>query len=160
MELHKKLIDSDFELYVITTGGGQSLFSHLLNEGGASAYFTGMQVPYAKKQTDKLIKGTVEKYNSMELAEKFAIEAFQRVNMDNYGRKNKIAIGVTCSLYSEGQREDRENSAYIWIKYFREGKGINTVCEKVTLTGGTSRLLQETCLAGKIGCMIEDIILC
>lgn len=138
--------NSGKKISIVATGGGSQFLHDFLIEGGASKVLESFEMPYSCEAISDYLNSGKEKlkFNSEKTARRLSVAAF-------YKHKCDIAVGITCSLYTENQREGRENSAYISIYT----KNWITV-KKLALNG--SRFIQEYCLSEVVTNFILDAI--
>jgi hypothetical protein len=106
------------------TGGGLQFPANLLALGGMSDIIEFVDCPYGKLASDKYISQLtysgpkIHNYRSWDFSYLLALGAFCKLdslylNFDS--RPDLISIGSSGVLYTENQREDRENTVYITI---------------------------------------------
>lgn len=115
MTYNQTIINAGKTFAVAMTGGGTDAIPSLLRYGGMSKVFLGAEVPYSE---DSLNEITDHKYHgdkavSQNVATTLASYMWSKYNA-NFG------VGVTSSLYYEGQREERVNQAYLSIVTIEE----------------------------------------
>lgn len=102
--------NSGKRISIVATGGGSRFLYEFTKDGGASKVLVNFDFPYSCEEVSKYIESGNEKikYNSEKTARRLAVASY-------YKHKCDFAIGITASLYVEGQREGRENCAYMAI---------------------------------------------
>lgn len=163
LELVNKLAEEKVKLYMIITGGGTGAITRLLENGGASSFFVGAEVPYSYTIDNE---PTPDKFCSKEYAELLCQKSLY--NIGKYFQRPKditisdllirlleykfIGVGVTASLMkNEGERPERVNEAFITINF----KTYHMTYDKTQLR---TRLFQEDELSNDILCCIQDFI--
>lgn len=84
-------------VHIIATGAGPSLAGAAWDPPGASAYLTGVSLPYAPEETQALLGFKPEKFVSPETAVDLALAAYMKAWRP--GRK-AVGVGMTCSVAS------------------------------------------------------------
>lgn len=84
-------------LYIIATGAGAALAGAAWDPPGASAYLTGVSLPYAVEETQALLGFKPDKFVSSETAVDLALAAYMKAWRP--GRK-AVGLGMTCSVAS------------------------------------------------------------
>lgn len=90
-----ELLSTNAKVYVAACGAGIVLIRELWATPGASAYFVGATMPYAKEEADRFLGYTPEQYVSPETAIDLSIAAFLRAA--RYG-ESPIGVGITASI--------------------------------------------------------------
>jgi nicotinamide mononucleotide (NMN) deamidase PncC len=97
-------------IYLTITGGGTGIIPKLLEQGGASNYFVGAQVPYGQDQTESIFYDMLDEENFPKVVSKECAKVLAEYS----SFQAELGIGVTCSLMkAEGEREGRVNEAYV-----------------------------------------------
>lgn len=106
---------------IAITGGGTEFIGNYLSEGGKSDHFLEAVVPYSTESLDSFLGKSPDKYCSKETAASMAMRCFERCRVlrPELSLNDCQGIGVTASLYKDGQREDRKNIAYIAVQTLR-----------------------------------------
>lgn len=119
MEKHvKRLINSKnpFKFCLSVTGGGTEVISQFLKYGGGSAIMLESYVPYNQEAFDSFTKRKPDSYCSEISAEMLAFQSLERAKILNKKENQTLyGIGMTCSLYKENERKNRENKVFICI---------------------------------------------
>lgn len=86
------LLSTDAKVFVACAGAGIGLIQDLWRTPGASAYFVGAAVPYAKEETDRFLGFVPENYCSAETAIDLAIASFLRAARVG---EHPVGVGIT-----------------------------------------------------------------
>ena len=157
--LAKSILDKKqpIKLYFSITGGGTSAVSKLLEQGSCSDFFIGAQIPYSTESLRTfLIKNNCAQYEPdksvcEDMAKAIALASYREIKAQRtFTQTDKsIGIGVTASLFKEGQRIGRQNHAYIAIcdyNYYEKPMFV----QHIEFVDPVSRLLQENVLSNEI----------
>lgn len=91
----QNIINSNYQIVFVTTGGGASALSNILTTPGASNIFLEAQIPYNKKTLTEYLNKNVENSCNAITAVNLADIAFKRaINITN---KKKLILGVSCT---------------------------------------------------------------
>ena len=91
----QNIINSNYQIVFVITGGGSSALSNILNIPGASNIFLEAQIPYNKKTLIEYLNKNVVKSCNAITAVNLADIAFKRaINITN---KKKLILGVSCT---------------------------------------------------------------
>ncbi len=103
------------QMVAAITGGGAKWVGDYLAVGGRSSHFLEAIVPYAGESLDQFLGRRPDKYCSAETASAMAMRCFERAGQlkPDSDAKDRLGVGVTASLYKEGQREGRVNQIFI-----------------------------------------------
>jgi hypothetical protein len=157
-------------MYLTITGGSTGIIPRLLEQGGASSYFVGAEVPYSAELTEFIFSSMQvypDKLCSAETALTLARYSKYRLN---YLYKPGLGIGVTCSLMKvEGERPERINEAYVCFclngserTYHWTFSKENYIEETDSLIGGyevkVTRKYQEEQLVNKLYKTLVEIL--
>ncbi len=102
-------------IYLTITGGGTGIISKLLENGGASSYFVGANVPYAQSQTENIFSAFIANPKEYpKVVSKESARVLAKYSEPKYLLNEYLAIGITASLMkAEGERAERTNEAYV-----------------------------------------------
>ena len=91
----QNIINSNYQIVFVTTGGGASALSNILTTPGASNIFLEAQIPYNKKTLTEYLNKNIENSCNAITAVNLADIAFKRaINITN---KKKLILGVSCT---------------------------------------------------------------
>jgi len=91
----QNIINSNYQIVFVITGGGASALSNILTTPGASNIFLEAQIPYNKKTLTEYLNKNVENSCNAITAVNLADIAFKRaINITN---KKKLILGVSCT---------------------------------------------------------------
>lgn len=113
--LANALKNSKYKIFIASTGGGHSLGYNLVSTPGASSYFVGMIVPYAKESLIKFIKSTPDKFCSSETTLAMATASYNEAKLSCQNDDVAVGVAINCSLATLNEREGRKHRAYIAI---------------------------------------------
>lgn len=88
-------------VHIIAAGAGAALAKAAWDPPGASAYLTGVSLPYAPEETQALLGFRPDKFVSNDTAVDLALAAYMRAWRP--GRK-AVGVGLTCSVASLRER--------------------------------------------------------
>lgn len=137
------------KIVVSVTGGGSGFFNNYLHKGGKSNEFLDGLIPYSKEALDDFLGYPPDKYCSAQTACSMAMQARERVFklQKDTPFEDAVGVGVTASLYKDGQREGRPNLFYISIV---QGKTQSIYGAEIKLHHGQNREWQELRLSQTI----------
>lgn len=135
----KDIINSGRKFSLAITGGGTDVIPMLLRNGGMSKVFMGAEIPYSEEALNNI---TDYKHFGDKAVSKCVADTLASFVWDKYSAD--FGVGVTASLYSDGQREGRINQAYLSIVTTEEDYENHLVFTDGSLR---NRLSQETYLA-------------
>jgi hypothetical protein len=162
--LTKSILDSkkNVKLYIAATGGGTGVISSILEQGNASDFFIGANVPYSTDSLRRFLAhndcSAYEPYKCLtpEMAMCLALASYREIkSLPNFCETNtNIGLGITASLYKDNQREDRQNHAYVAVCLYNNWNTPMWISH-IDFVDPTSRLLQETMLVREIASIID-----
>ena len=160
-------------MYLTITGGGTGIIPRLLEQGGASSYFVGADIPYSNDLTQQawssLFGNFPVKACSKEMAQFLAFLGENKMKMPGY-QQNLLSIGVTASLMkAEGERPDRLNEAYVCFNFNGSERNYhwvfdktfeveNLYCSPSRWKENVSRAMQENLLVDKLYSALVEIL--
>lgn len=104
----KKINDSPFRVFLTITGGGTGFLGNFLKVPGGSGTLLGAYVPYDKAFLEDFIGCKPENYSSPETARKMAVNSYREA-LKLVPKEVAIGIGVSCSLFTNGERDGRKH---------------------------------------------------
>lgn len=99
--------------FFVITGGGTAAIGNMLSKGGASKWFSGAYIPYAKELFDQLVGGEPEKYVSLEAVFSLIQGASIKFDMNSniVACTSRLRDNSKPPFYPDGTK--RLNCAYI-----------------------------------------------
>lgn len=139
------------KVYLAVTGGGTEAISRLLKRGGASKFFLGADVPYAKEGMRNLIGYNPEHYSSALTARHMARACFDRGVALGFDRNEVLGIASTAALKVDNEREGRKHRASI-----ATFSAYSTTVYELELDSELPRVEQERLLTNYIQMVMND----
>lgn len=149
-----ELLSTNAKVYVAACGAGIGLIRDLWATPGASAYFVGATVPYAKEETDRFLGFTPEQYVSDDTGRDLAVSAFLRASLQG---PYPIGIGITASIASK-QPHRGEHRAFIWVmrrEYPELTKTSTTFTKRI---GRIERVLNDEDISCEAGDLLRNAL--
>jgi len=106
------MINLPYKIGAVVTGGGASAFTDMLSRGGMSSVIEEVSIPYGLNANAQFLNDAYMPSHCSEAAA-IMLAAAQVERMDYI--ENPMAVACTSSLFTEGQRKDRVNQAWICI---------------------------------------------
>lgn len=144
-----ELLSTNAKVYVAACGAGIGLIRDLWATPGASAYFVGATVPYAKEETDRFLGFAPEQYVSPETAIDLSIAAFLRAALCG---ENPIGVGITASIAGKAiHRGDHRGEIHVLA---RRVKDVSLLVKLEKDTGLGARVCDDYAISDRA----EDLI--
>jgi hypothetical protein len=120
--LVKSIAESGYKYIMTMTGGGAEALARATRNGGASKWLIGAHYPYSELMSRRMAAIAVNIPGIMEapcVSKEFAVALASSAYMTNphvaETSDKIISVACTAKLGYEGQREGRENIAYISV---------------------------------------------
>lgn len=115
-KLINQVNESEFKIHIFNCGGGHSFANSFLDRSGSSKTIIQASTLQAKKQIEFFCEMDIEKFVSAKLSQKLATQAFKFSLLERELNPDYVlGYGITCSLTTDNEREDREHQAYVSI---------------------------------------------
>lgn len=120
--LVNSIAESGYKYIMTMTGGGSEALARATRNGGASKWLLGAHYPYSELMSRRMAAAAVNVPHIMEVpcvSKEFAVALASSAYMTNphvlETNDKIISIACTAKLGYEGQREERDNIAYISV---------------------------------------------